>query len=128
VQTGRRFVASGNDRIASQIGERIEMQVGHVSHMNSNDDPPTGGNPSSRRTPEGPLGSARITMNNAPGVRIGQQVGVYHGDLSVFMDRPDPAGQCGQTTADGTPCERLGTCPPGTHHPRRRSTGKKGKR
>lgn len=25
------------------------------------------------------------------------------------------AGLCGQTTADGTPCQRRGTCPPGTH-------------
>lgn len=25
------------------------------------------------------------------------------------------AGKCGQRTADGTPCQRLGTCPPGTH-------------
>ena len=32
-----------------------------------------------------------------------------------------PAGSCGQATEDGTPCRRRGTCPPGTHHARRRA-------
>lgn len=117
VQTGAQHAASGH--------ERVTVQAGRIT-VNSGENPPEGPKSTKRSRSNDP--AHRVIMNNAPGVTVGQQVGVSHGDYTIFMDGSGPAGQCGQTTADGSPCERLGTCPPGTHHPRRRSTGKKGKR
>jgi hypothetical protein len=119
-----KHVASGNDRIDSQIGQRIERQVGSVEYVGPGDDVPPGG----QRTSQHHFGHGHVTMIATGNATVGEQNGFVYGDRAAGNGYHDPAQQCWQTTADGSPCQRLGTCPPGTHHPRRRTTGQKGKR